>query len=77
MPDMADRSITDANEQNVGDLPNFLRIKDISSFQGFVWLSRAIGIRTLDLAMVVRVHPSQPNFSLCGNDLGLLRFGRV
>ena len=64
-------------EQNIGDLSNSLRIKDILSFQGLVWISRVISIPTLDLAILVRVQASRPNFSLCGNDLGLLRFGRV
>ena len=42
-------------EQNVEDLCNSLRLKDISSFQGVVWFARVIGIRTLDLAILVRV----------------------
>ena len=36
-----------------------------------------VGLQTLDLAILVRVQASQPNFSLCSNDLRLLRFGRV
>jgi len=35
-------------EQNVEDLCNSLRLKDISSFQGVVCFARVIGIRTLD-----------------------------
>ena len=51
-------------EQNVEDLCNSLRLKDISSFQGVVWFARVIGILTLDLAILVRVQASQPNFLL-------------
>ena len=51
-------------EHNVEDLCNSLRLKDISSFQGVVWFARVIGIRALDLAILVRVQASQPIFSM-------------
>src|SRR5215472_5073819 len=35
-----------------------------ASFQGLVWSGRVIGIRALDLAILVRVQASQPIFSM-------------
>lgn len=57
-------------EENVGDLSNSVRIKDISSFQRIVWISRVLGVRTLDLAILFRVQASSQVSPFCGNDIG-------